>query len=53
MVGLSGGTALNGELWNRADKVENWRSVEILTPPAAERMEVPDLGRRGHGGALS
>jgi signal transduction histidine kinase len=48
MVGLSGGTALNGELWNRADKVENWRSVEILTPPAAERMEVPDLGRRRH-----
>ena len=46
MVGLSGGTALNGELWNRVDKVEKWRSVEILTPPAAERMEVPDLARR-------
>ena len=46
MVGLSCGTAITSDMWHEERFKPFWRNVEVLTPPARERVEVLDLGLR-------
>jgi signal transduction histidine kinase len=46
MVGLSCGAAFTSDPWNEERFKAYWRNVEVLTPPAKERTEVPDLCTR-------
>jgi signal transduction histidine kinase len=46
MVGLSCGTAITSDMWYEDRFKPFWRNVEVLTPPARERVEVADLGTR-------
>jgi signal transduction histidine kinase len=43
MVGLSGGLALTADPWHWDSFKPYWRNVEVMTPPATERMQVMDL----------
>ncbi len=46
MVGLSCGTAMASDPWHWFSFRPYWRNIEVMTPPARERTEVPDLGLR-------
>lgn len=46
MVGLSCGTAITSDMWHEDRFKPFWSKVEVLTPPARERVEVLDLCSR-------
>ncbi len=44
LVGMNCGMAITSDPWYWEDFKPFWRNVEVLTPPAAERTEVLDMG---------
>jgi signal transduction histidine kinase len=48
MVGLSGGSAMSSDPWDQDRFVPHQRSIEVMTPPAAERTQVTDLFTSRH-----